>query len=99
MILPEWSGFAPRSRVREDARVRLRLDLSYDGTAFHGWARQPGLRTVQQEIESALDTVLRRHGTTLTVAGRTDTGVHARGQVAHLDLEPGSPRGSCRQEW
>ena len=67
--------------------MRLRLDLSYDGSAFHGWARQPGLRTVQGDVETALDTVLRRPGAQLTVAGRTDTGVHARGQVAHLDLD------------
>jgi len=68
--------------------VRLRLDLAYDGAGFHGWARQPGLRTVQGELEAALDTVLRVHGSSLTVAGRTDTGVHARGQVAHLDADP-----------
>lgn len=66
--------------------VRLRLDLSYDGAAFHGWARQPGLRTVQGELESALATVLRMPGITVTCAGRTDTGVHARGQVVHVDV-------------
>lgn len=67
--------------------MRLRLDLAYDGARFHGWARQRGLRTVQGELESALDTVLRAEGTALTVAGRTDTGVHARGQVAHFDVD------------
>ena len=66
--------------------MRLRIDLAYDGGGFHGWARQPGLRTVQGELEGALDTVLRVAGSSLTVAGRTDTGVHARGQVAHLDV-------------
>lgn len=67
--------------------MRLRLDLAYDGSAFHGWARQPGLRTVQGELERGLDTVLRTSGTELTVAGRTDTGVHARGQVCHVDVD------------
>ncbi|WP_207454218.1 tRNA pseudouridine(38-40) synthase TruA [Desertivibrio insolitus] len=69
--------------------VRLRLDIAYDGSGFHGWTRQPGLRTVQGELETALATVFRRFGEppTLTVAGRTDAGVHATGQVAHLDLD------------
>ncbi|MBA4861407.1 tRNA pseudouridine(38-40) synthase TruA [Streptomyces sp. PSKA54] len=68
--------------------VRLRLDLSYDGTAFSGWAKQAGgRRTVQGEVEDALRTVTRSRDTyELTVAGRTDAGVHARGQVAHVDL-------------
>jgi tRNA pseudouridine38-40 synthase len=57
------------------------LDIEYDGTGFRGWARQPGQRTVQGELESALATVLRKP-VELTVAGRTDTGVHAEGQVA-----------------
>ncbi|MFC9279260.1 tRNA pseudouridine(38-40) synthase TruA [Streptomyces collinus] len=68
--------------------VRIRLDLSYDGGGFHGWAKQAGgKRTVQGEIEDALRTVTRSKETyELTVAGRTDAGVHARGQVAHVDL-------------
>jgi tRNA pseudouridine38-40 synthase len=65
----------------------LRLDLSYDGSGFHGWSRQPGLRTVQQLIEEALGRILGLPAApALTVAGRTDAGVHARGQVAHVDV-------------
>jgi tRNA pseudouridine38-40 synthase len=66
--------------------VRLRIDLAYDGGDFHGWAAQPGLRTVQGDLEAALATVLRLPTVPLTCAGRTDTGVHARGQVVHLDV-------------
>ncbi len=72
--------------------VRVRLDLAYDGTEFAGWARQPGLRTVQSEVEAALATVLRLPAAPpLTVAGRTDAGVHARGQVAHVDVPATTP--------
>jgi tRNA pseudouridine38-40 synthase len=67
--------------------VRLRLDIAYDGTEFHGWAAQRGLRTVQEELEAWVPRVLRlTEPVHLTCAGRTDAGVHARGQVAHLDL-------------
>ncbi|GAA3057746.1 tRNA pseudouridine38-40 synthase [Streptomyces olivoverticillatus] len=72
----------------EPGYVRVRLDLSYDGREFSGWAKQrEGQRTVQGEIEDAIRTVTRSKETyELTVAGRTDAGVHARGQVAHVDL-------------
>lgn len=81
--------------------MRLRIDLGYDGTGFYGWARQPQLRTVQGEVESALRKILhltgepgrqdgepREQEIRLTVAGRTDTGVHALHQVCHIDIEP-----------
>ena len=78
--------------------MRLRLDLAYDGTAFHGWAAQPSLRTVQGVIETAIATVLRLDvPVPLTCAGRTDTGVHARGQVAHVDLGGGDPETLARR--
>lgn len=76
---------ASASIADSDSRKRLRLDLAYDGTHFHGWATQPGLRTVQQELEGAVATLARTH-VPLTVAGRTDAGVHARHQVVHADF-------------
>ncbi|WP_232342739.1 tRNA pseudouridine synthase A [Bifidobacterium choladohabitans] len=88
--------------------VRLRMDLAYDGGGFHGWARQPGLRTVQGCIEHALSLITgvrRSQGgiahrqvvwePRLVVAGRTDTGVHASHQVAHLDI-PEAVLEACR---
>ena len=66
---------------------RWRLDVAYDGAGFAGWARQPGQRTVAGELERWTTTVLRLDApATLVCAGRTDAGVHARGQVAHLDV-------------
>lgn len=73
--------------------MRLRIDLAYDGTDFFGWARQPDRRTVQGELEHALALVLHLHKWPeilaqfrVTVAGRTDTGVHAQHQVCHVDI-------------
>ena len=70
--------------------MNLRLTLEYDGTGFHGWARQPGLRTVEGVLREALAAVFPRWDG-LAVAGRTDTGVHAIGQVASCDTEGGPP--------
>jgi tRNA pseudouridine38-40 synthase len=69
------------------ASVRLRIDLAYDGTDFYGWAAQPALRTVEGELSAALATVLRVPSVDVTCAGRTDAGVHARGQVVHCDAD------------
>ncbi len=85
--------------------MRLRIDLAYDGADFHGWAAQPGLRTVEEELVAALTTSLRVPPTSAAVrvicAGRTDAGVHARGQVCHVDVDPGlvarsAPEGPVR---
>ncbi|MGO2933749.1 tRNA pseudouridine(38-40) synthase TruA [Microbacterium sp.] len=66
--------------------MRIRLDIAYDGTHFRGWAKQPGLRTVQGTLEAALARIIGSEAQ-FVVAGRTDAGVHAAGQVAHVDLD------------
>lgn len=68
-----------------------RMDLEYHGTAFAGWARQPGQRSVQEEVENALCTVLREETVAVMVAGRTDAGVHAWGQVCSYEHEAVDP--------
>ena len=75
-LLPE-SGFR-----------RLRIELAYDGTNYFGWGKQPDRRTIQEEIESALSTISRVKIDSV-VAGRTDAGVHAVGQVIHVDVPEG----------
>jgi tRNA pseudouridine38-40 synthase len=70
--------------------VKLRLTIEYDGTPFHGWAVQPGLPTIEGALRDACDRVFARWDG-LVVAGRTDTGVHARGQVVSVEVEGGAP--------
>ncbi|HEX8079529.1 MAG TPA: tRNA pseudouridine(38-40) synthase TruA [Jatrophihabitans sp.] len=77
----------PASPAGGGGLVRLRLELGYDGTDFAGWAIQPGLRTVQAVLEGALSTLFRVPRVPVVVAGRTDAGVHASGQVCHCDVE------------
>ncbi|MFN2557432.1 MAG: tRNA pseudouridine(38-40) synthase TruA [Nitriliruptorales bacterium] len=71
--------------MADDDRMRLRVDLAYDGAAFHGFARQPGVETVQGALEGALSEILAQEVRTIG-AGRTDRGVHATAQVVHLDV-------------
>ena len=70
--------------------MRLKLTLAYDGTGFHGWARQPGRRTVEGEVAQALGAVY-ASVSGLVVAGRTDAGVHALANVVSVDVEGGPP--------
>lgn len=85
-VSPVHSTDEPAALHRDGGLVRVRLDLAYDGTDFSGWAVQPERRTVQAVVQDTLAAVLRIPPPQLTVAGRTDAGVHAIGQVAHLDL-------------
>ena len=71
--------------------TRIRLDIAYDGSRFSGWARQDGLRTVQEELERAVGRILGDVPVSLTVAGRTDAGVHATGQVASFETDRDPP--------
>src|SRR5215213_2190296 len=76
--------------MQERLTVRLKLTLAYDGTGFRGWAMQPGLRTVEATLREALGATFADVGR-LAVAGRTDTGVHARANVASVDVRGGPP--------
>jgi tRNA pseudouridine38-40 synthase len=84
-VLTGFSSNEPVTRFPGGGLVRYKLHIAYDGTDFSGWARQPARRTVCGVLEDTLSLLL-RHDVRLTVAGRTDAGVHASGQVAHADL-------------
>ncbi len=81
-------AFEPTLPERPGGLVRVRLDLAYDGTDFAGWAAQPGRRTVQDVVQEAVGVLARSTPPRVQVAGRTDAGVHAHGQVAHVDVPP-----------
>jgi tRNA pseudouridine38-40 synthase len=85
----------PAAPLGDSGFLRIRLDLGYDGAPFSGWAVQPGRITVQGVLEEALALLLRRQAR-VTVAGRTDAGVHARGQVVHVDVTAGEWAGLRR---
>ena len=76
---------ATLARMHQQSTHRIRVDLAYDGTDYHGWARQPGLPTIQATVEDGLSVIFRQPVAT-TVAGRTDAGVHAANQVIHFDV-------------
>lgn len=95
--MPHEIPSGPVLPTGEGGPVRVRIDLAYDGTDFSGWARQPGRRTVQAELEAALSRVLRLPSVLITVAGRTDAGVHAAGQVTHVDLPEPPPETLARR--
>ena len=85
--------------LTEPELLRLRIGLGYDGTEFSGWAAQPGRRTVEAVVAEAMGRVLRLpEPPKLTVAGRTDAGVHARGQVVHMDVPAGAWQAVRSQE-
>jgi len=75
----------------------LRLTIEYDGSGFRGWARQPGHRTVEAALREALDVIYKGRWENLAVAGRTDTGVHATGQVASVEVDGGAPAVSAAE--
>ncbi len=89
---PQVGTFSDNSGVS-----RFRLDIEYDGTSFRGWAKQDGVETVQEHLERALEVALRHDGPVdLVVAGRTDAGVHAVGQVASFEFDGPLPDGIVR---
>src|SRR3954449_2096155 len=90
--VPRVVGMHGSMAPRRVSGVTSRLDLEYDGTHFAGWARQRGRRTIQDEVERAMATILREDAVPVTVAGRTDAGVHAWGQVVSYAHEAVDPR-------
>ena len=84
---PPTDAGTGRRRAPSAARTRLRLEISYDGTGFRGFAAQPGQRTVAGVLTDAI-AVVAGHSVELVCAGRTDAGVHAQGQVVHVDVHP-----------